>query len=145
MAKLERGDVRVKLIRELALGEKTQAQLAEVYGCTRQAVHAFVQRHAADIARARERIDDEFVSVELASKVARVAILNDQVLQAVELLSDPDNALRAGVGRAEMERIIQSGTRAIADELGQIPQRVQMEIGGKFDVTINGVDLSALK
>lgn len=145
MAKLERGDIRVKLIRELALGEETQAALARRYNVTPQSMWEFKERHAERIEQVRARIDDEFVGIELASKVARVAILNDQVLKAVELLSDPTDAVKAGVQRAEMERIIQSGARAIADELGQIPQRMQVDIGGTLNVNVNGVDLSKLQ
>lgn len=141
---LERGDVRVRLIRELALGEQTKAQLARRYGVSRQAVGEFAARHAARIEQVAARLDDEFAGIELANKVARVAVLNDQVLADLELLADPETAAKAGVQRAEMVRVIQSGVRAIADELGQIPARVQVEHSGALDVRLNGVDLAAL-
>lgn len=141
---LERGDVKVKLIRQLALGELSQAELARRHDVTPAAMTRFVQRHAERIAEVASKIDDQFAGIELADKVARVAVLNQQVLADLELLADPDTAGKAGVQRAEMVRVIQSGVRAIADELGQIPARVQVQHSGALDVRLNGVDLGAL-
>lgn len=141
---LERGDVKVKLIRQLALGELSQAELARRHDVTPAAMTRFVQRHAERIAEVASKLDDQFAGIELADKVARVAVLNQQVLADLELLADPDTAGKAGVQRAEMVRVIQSGVRAIADELGQIPARVQVQHSGALDVRLNGVDLGAL-
>lgn len=141
---LERGDVKVKLIRQLALGELSQAELARRHDVTPAAMTRFVQRHAERIAEVASKLDDQFAGIELADKVARVAVLNQQVLADLELLADPDTAGKAGVQRAEMVRVIQSGVRAIADELGQIPARVQVQHSGALDVRLNGVDLAAL-
>lgn len=141
---LERGHVRVQLIRALALGEHSQAELARRNGVSDQALSRFVQRHAERIADVREHLDDEFAGIEMASKVNRVALLNQQILDVVDLLADPETAAKAGVQYAEMARVVQSGARAIADELGQIPARVQVQHSGSLDVRLNGVDVGAL-
>jgi hypothetical protein len=43
-----------------------------------------------------------------------------------------------------MHRVQQQALRAIADELGQIPARVQVQHSGQLDVRLNGVDVGAL-
>jgi hypothetical protein len=137
--------VRVKLIRDLAKGEHRDAELGRRYGVDRSAILLFKRRHSARIDEVRRNMDDLFAGIELADKVARVALLNDRVLEAAELLSDADSSLKAGVARAEMERIIQSGARAIAEELGQLPSRMQVQVGGSLDVQVNGIDVSSLQ
>lgn len=141
---LERGYVRVKLIRELALGELTQAELARRYDVSAPAMTKFVQRHAERIAEVASKLDDQFAGIAFADKVNRVAELSADVESIAELLADPETAASAGVQYAEMVNSKRATLRAIADELGQIPARVQVAHSGSLDVRINGVDLGAL-
>lgn len=141
---LERGHVRQRLIRELATGEHTQAELGRRHGVSRQAVSAFAAKHAERIADVASRLDDEFAGLWIASKTARIAELEAQVDRLTELLTDPEVAARANVGVAEVERTIQSAIRNVSEELGQLPARVQVQHSGSLDVRLNGVDLDAL-
>jgi predicted transcriptional regulator len=141
---LERPHVRLKLIRELAKGELSQSELARRHGVTPGAMTRFVQRHAERIAEVAGKLDDEFAGLWVAEKANRLAVLQHQVEQIADTMGDPDAAAKAGVGAAEMHRVQQQALRAIADELGQIPARVQVQHSGSLSVQLNGVDVSAL-
>jgi transposase-like protein len=142
---LERPHVRLKLIRELAKGEHTQAELARRHGVSREAMSKFTQRHAERIADVASKLDDEFAGLWVAEKANRLAVLQHQVEQIADTMGDPDAAAKAGVGAAEMHRVQQQALRAIADELGQIPARVQVQHSGSLSVQLNGVDVEALR
>jgi len=144
-APLERPSVQVRLIRDLAKGEHRDAELARRYGVDRSAVLLFKRRHADRIEHVRNHLDDVFAGIEFASKAARVAELSKDAADIADVLADPATAARAGVGYAEMVRAKQSALRAIAEELGQLPSRMQVQVGGSLDVNVNGVDVSALK
>lgn len=141
---LERPHVRLKLIRQLATGEHSQVDLAARYGVTQQSISDFAKRHAERIADVASRLDDEFAGLWAADKAARVATYQQQVDDIADLLGNPEQAVKAGVGYAETVRAAQAAMRAIADELGQIPARVQVQHSGSLDVRLNGVDVGQL-
>lgn len=141
---LERGHVRARLVRELATGEHSQAELARRHGCSRQAVSDFARRHAERIADVAGRLDDEFAALWVASKVARLAEYQQDIEDVEALLADPETAAKAGVAWAEVKRVKQAALRAVAEEAGQLPARVQVQHSGSLDVRLNGVDLDAL-
>ena len=138
---LRRPHVKHALMRELAAGQMSQTQLAAKYGVTQPAISNFLRRHRSEVEYLRDKLDDEWAGIWAASKVNRVLMYQRQIEDIADMLEDG----RSSVPTAEMMRTAQSAARAIADELGQIPQRVQMELGGKFDVTVNGVDVGNLK
>lgn len=140
-APLERPSVQLKLIRALAKGEKPAA-LARLHGVSTQAVTQFRDRHADRIAIQRANLDDVFASIEFADKGARIAELSKDAADIAAMLADPD--LRATVGYAETARVKQSALRAIAEELGQLPSRMQVQVGGQLDVNVGGIDVSQL-
>lgn len=142
---LERADVRVQVIRAIAMGDKTNTQIARDFGVTESAIRQFKQRHEFRIDQVRKALDNEYAGIALASKVARVATYSDQVLKILEVLEDPAQVARAGMGYAELARVAQQGMRSIADELGQIPTRSQVEVSGTLNCTVNGVELDALR
>jgi transposase-like protein len=142
---LERAHVRLQLIREIATGEHTQSELAARYGVTQQAISDFTQRHAQRIADVAAKLDDEFAGLWVANKAKRIATYQQQIDDIAELLGDPEQAVKAGVGYAETVRTAQAAMRAVADELGQIPARMQVEHSGSLNVQLNGVDLEALR
>lgn len=142
---LEVPHVRLQLIRELAKGEQSQAKLARRHGVTPGAMTRFVQRHAERIADVASKLDDEFAGLWVAEKANRLAHLQAQVESIADTMGDPEAAAKAGVGAAEMYRVQQQALRAIADELGQIPAKVQVQHSGQLDVRLNGVDLEALR
>lgn len=135
--------MQVKLIRDLAKGEERDAQLARRYGVDRSSLLEFKRRHKERIEHVRAHLDDMFAGIEFADKAARVAELSKDAADIAAMLADPD--LRATVGYAETARVKQSALRAIAEELGQLPSRMQVQVGGQLDVTIGGVELGDLK
>lgn len=141
---LERPDRRIKLIRALASEEFPVSQLALQYGVSTSAIYQFRERHADRIADVRRDIANQFAGIALASKVARVETYSQQVLQILQVLEDPTQVAKAGLGFAELARVAQQGMRAIADELGDIPARVQVQHSGSLEVRINGVDASEI-
>lgn len=141
--KLEHPAHRQKIIRELAGGEM-QAEIARRYDVTPQAVSLFVKRHAERIAQVAGRLDDDFAGLWVADKAQRLAVLQAQVDDVLELMADPDRAAKAGVQQAEMLRVVQSGLKQTAEELGQLPGRVSVTHSGSLSVSLNGVDVSAL-
>ena len=141
---LERGHVRARLIRELATGEHTQVELARRHGVDQSAISRFASRHAERIADVAGKLDDEFAGLWIAGKAARIAEYQQQVDDIADLMDDPERAARAGVQAAEMFRTAQAALRAVSEELGQLPARVQVQHSGSLDVRLNGVDLAAL-
>lgn len=141
---LEVGHVRFRLIRDLARGELNQSELAARYGVSPSAMTQFVKRHAERIAEVATKVDEEFAGIVFAEKAARVAELSATAEQIAEMLADPDTSARAGVQYAEMINAQRASLRAIADELGQIPGKLNVQIGGQLDIRMNGVDLGEL-
>jgi hypothetical protein len=137
--------VRLRLIRDLAKGEHRDAELARRHGVSRPAILEFKRRHAEAIEHQRAHLEDVFASIEFADKGARVAELSNDAADIAAILGDPETAAKAGVQYAEMVRAKQSALRAIAVELGQLPSRMQVLVGGSLDVQVNGVDVGALK
>lgn len=140
---LERPHIRLQLIRQLATGEHTQTDLAARYGVSQPSISEFAARHAERIADVAGKLDDEFAGLWVAEKANRIAHLQAQVEQIADMLGADD--LRVGVSYAEVARTQQQALRAIADELGQIPAKVQVQHSGQLDVRLNGVDLEALR
>lgn len=141
---LEHPARRQKLIRALATAEHSQRELAQRYGVTQQAVSLFAARHAERIAQVAEKLDDEFAGLWVANKGNRLAVLEHQVDEVLDIMSDPDRAARSGVQAAEMMRVVQTGLKQIAEELGQLPGRVSVTHSGSLSVQLNGVDVAAL-
>lgn len=108
---------RRKLMRELALGEKTHAQLAAEYGATREAVSRFKARHAQEIEDIIARSDDEFAGILITQKANRLAMYQEQVEQAED--------------RKDW-KLVARLLRQVAEEMGHLPSR--MQISGAVDV-----------
>ena len=92
-----------QLMRQLALGRKTHAALAEEYGVTRQGVSAFATRHREMIERLKDDANAAMDGLWIADKAERVrayerdADLNDRLIGEAERI-----AVRAA-GRAVAE------------------------------------------
>lgn len=123
---LSRGWRKHWLITELAKGEASHAELARLADCRTTSVTAFALRFAAEIERVQRDISAEMVGLWIAHKALRVAEYQQDVEDADELIVDS--------GRDDLPvlvRIKQSALRAVAEELGQIPNRVRMDLGGQ--------------
>jgi len=142
--KLEHPANRQRLIRDLAAAEHSQSELALRYGVSQQGISLFAARHAERIATVAGKLDDEFAGLWVAQKANRLAVLEHQVDEVLDVMSDPEKAAKAGVQAAEMMRVVQTGLKQIAEELGQLPGRVSVTHSGSLTVQLNGVDVGAL-
>ena len=131
---LERGWVKHRLIRDFALGEKTGAELAVQYGVSANAISIFKKRYALEIEEVRNHLADEYAGVWVAQKLARV----QEYQQAAEKMaagSSPRNA-----------EVLVSILKAVAEELGQLPARTQVNVSNETVVyEIVGVDPDNLR
>jgi hypothetical protein len=148
------GLVRRKVIRELALmapGD-SQAALAKKYGVSGAAMTKFKQRHAEEIAAVAADADNEFAGILIAQKAYRLRMLEEIVETA--MTPQPKVAANGNIvtrynsdGEPEEVMEVQLGEarqalRAAADELGQIPQRVQITGGMDNRTTYKIVNVS---
>lgn len=133
--KLETGWARTRLIRDLAVAEKTQVQLAREYGVVQSSVSEFSTRHADEIAAVRSRIEDEWAALWVADRFNRVAEMQSDIETITDALD--------GLADDKLLRVKHAALRQIAEELGQLKQVV--EVGGKITYTITGLDPSVLR
>lgn len=122
-----------ELCRELASGEVTRANLARKYGVNRSSITRFARRHRGRIEEIRRNLDDEFAATWIASKTRRI-----EALQA-------DYEASAGSYYTVHYEHIKARTailRAVAEELGQIPNKSSVTIGGFVRHELVGVDVS---
>ncbi len=96
----------------LARGQKTQAELAERYGVSQPAISKFKTRHQATIDRILEDHMNSFADIELSEKVSRIETYQELAQIALE----------AG----ELKTVAHM-LRSVAEELGQLPNRVTVE------------------
>jgi hypothetical protein len=113
---LERGWVKHRLIRDFALGEKTGAQLAEQYGVSQTSISAFKKRNAMEIEDVRNNLADEYAGVWVAQKLDRIA----EYQQAAEKMASGTSARN--------QEVLVSILKAVAEELGQLPARTQVQV-----------------
>lgn len=131
---LERGHVRLALIRDLAGGEHTGAKLAKKYGVCAQAISEFKRRHEAAIAEVRGKLDDEFAGLWVARKAARLAEYENDLLciqEAIELAAEAAGDDAPPPVPADLLRAKHRALRAVAEELGQLPTRMDVQVSGE--------------
>ena len=160
---LERGWRKRYLIIELAKGDIPKRELARIMKCHKSSVIDFERRHQAEIAETITRIEDEFVGLWVASKANRLAEYQQDVEDANEIIMDEfgersapreSDPLDPGANdevsdRPNMApiwvRLKEQALRAVAEELGQIPNRVRMDLGGQVATYhLEGVDLDRM-
>lgn len=135
---------RRKLIREIALGDETQSQLARRYGVTAQSMSDFKKRNADEIAAVADDADNEYAGMLIASKAYRLALLEQIVEQAgipVPKVTPAGKIVhRWNAETGEDEEVMEIDVRAqmqavkqAAEELGQLPNRVTLS--GQIDTT----------
>lgn len=141
-----RGHLRLRLIRELAMGVATQAELATRFGVDQNTVRTFRERNEEDIQDVRKALMDEVVSetagLWIADKSARVAEYQDDVERINELLE-------SGLSEGLVPRFLNSkhaALKAVAEELAQLPTRTSAaQIDENvFHCTVVGVSTSDL-
>ncbi len=126
---LERGWVKHRLIRELALGEKPGSMLAQQYGVSQTSLSAFKKRHSLEIEEVRNNLADEFAGVWVARKLERIREYQNAAEKMAEGTS-PRNA-----------EVLVNILKAVAEELGQLPARTNVSVTNETVVyEIVGVD-----
>lgn len=131
---LERGWVKLKLIRELATGTKTQVVLADEYGVAEHSITRFKRRHLTEIQEVQADIENKFASLWIAQKEYRLAELQHDVDEIGDT-RDP-----------EMMRNKHTALKQAAEELGQLPSRFNMQVNtAPITYKIEGVDLEQLR
>lgn len=158
--KLERGWRRTWLIGKLARSEGTNRALGEALGVVPSAIQAFKDRHADDIAAERERLAEQITGLWIADKLSRLAEHQQDVEDINEIIEgkldaatptpwnplEPEkdgSATPSAVDDLPAWLRVKTGIlRAAAEELGQLPQRVNVQVGGSLvTYRIEGVDL----
>lgn len=147
--KLERGWTKVKLIRALALGEKTQAVLADEFGVTNGAISQFKTRHQVAIADMVASIEDEMAGIWVAKKTARLAEYQQDIEDInVDLATQPGlDSNGEAIPLPDKGALMNAKHRAlksVAEEMGQLPTKVQMDLTVKARHELVGVDLEDL-
>lgn len=143
IGKLERGWVKYRLIADLAAMEHTQVELAAKYGCAQSSISEFATRHAVEIDDKKRALADELHGLWIANKADRLAEYQQTVEDIetfIESTDMSDKEAREAVG------IKLRALRAVADELGQVPQR---PAGGgtttTVTVSVDGVKVDDLR
>ena len=119
---LERGWVRHRLIREFALGEKTQRTLAAQYGASQTSISSFKKRHEFEIEEVRNNLADEYAGVWVAKKLERIR----EYQSAAEKMAN-------GTSPRNQEVLV-TILKAVAEELGQLPARTQVNVSNETTV-----------
>ena len=149
---------RNQVIRDLALSGVTQKALAEKYGVAESSMSEFASKHAEAIAAVRADADNEFAGILIAQKAARLEALQEIAeiamtpVPKVSVKGDAAHWINPETGQIEtvMEvdgRLAAQAMKQAAEEMGQLPTRVQ--ISGGLDVktnyTIEGVSPDELR
>lgn len=163
--RLRRGWRKRWTILQLATGDLSQADIARGVGVSQHSVHEFAKEFAAEIAAVEAELEAEFRGLWIADKYNRLAELQDDADEIGDLVAtrmasgDPRNGMininagDEGEG-AEVEvevktddtvrwiKLRHAALRYAAEELGQIPNRMQLNVGGKIATyKLDGVDI----
>lgn len=129
---LESEEVRPYLIRDLALGEKTQKAIALDYGVSPAAVSMFRSRHSEEIDNYRDTLPNKLDDLWVTDKAERIKSLQADV----ELLDSMEDVDALKLKLAIM--------KTIEESLGQLPPRTSINITKAVNYTVRGVDLDDL-
>lgn len=162
--KLERGWRRTWLIDKLAKTEATHDALARALGVGKSAVGMFAMRHREEIDARRVELTQALTNLWITDKLHRLAEyqqdvqdINDIVEEKLEAAQpapfnplDPANDGKSTPSATDdlpaWLRVKTAILRAAAEELGQLPQRVNVQVGGSVvTYKVEGVDMEALR
>jgi hypothetical protein len=113
--------------------------LAEEYGVSQPSIHEFKQRHAHQIAAARDDIENHLAGLWIANKLDRLAELEDDVEEINTALQGAPLELKPRLYLAKHRAL-----RNAAEELGQLaPRKLDATVNVRYEVV--GVDMKALE
>ncbi len=137
---LERGWIRFKLIRELAVGEKTREQLADEYNTSVTSISNFKLRHRIAIEEKERDLEAEFAGLWIVDKALRLAELQADV-EEIDWTDAEDPKIGVDLLKVKHAALFQA-----AKELGQIPSTAGVRVETQqATFKINGVDLDQLR
>lgn len=146
-----------EVIAAIVAGEQGSTALARRFGVTTQSMFEFKQRHADEIAAALAAAAAELREQWVAVKAERIEAMAANLALIDERLSAVTAAMAAATGEEpaappsneDMLALIREHRallRAVAEELGQIPNKITAQVEGRGVITyrIEGVDLDAI-
>lgn len=119
---LERGWVKHRLVRDMAIGEKSQRTLAAQYGVSQTSISSFKRRHLMEIEEVRNNMADEYAGLWVAKKMERIA----EYQQAAEKMANGSSPRN--------QEVLVSILKAVAEELGQLPTRTAVQVSNETTV-----------
>lgn len=140
---LDRGFVRFRIMRQIIDGWSLN-KLAAEYGVAKTTITDFKRKYAQDIERLRESVNDEMQGLWVASKFNRIAEYQ-QTLEDIEDTMGKLLSVGTVLGPGDMALIKEKRNllRQVAEELGQLPNRNQVQIAGaSVSYHFDGVDPS---
>jgi hypothetical protein len=146
------GRARLALIRDLALGEWTHAELAAQLGLPTEDVVHFAEFHSEDISEVRAALAGQ-VAIEtaglwIAKKQLRIAEYQAEAERIDEFLAElRQNGLKWSRSHRDMLHTKLAVFRQVADELGAYPQRSApaARTGSTVHYVIETDDLEAMQ
>lgn len=135
------GRNKLAVLRSLATGDRTKAQIARDYGVHRATVVLFARRHARDIDEMRDRLDDEFAGLWIVQKRARLAEIEWQ-LEIID--SSIKDLAEQGQYDMDLMRVKASLMKQASEELGQLPPRQQV-VSAHVTHVVEGFSTDELK
>src|SRR6266403_2166408 len=122
---LERAQVRIPLIHELAKGELTQAELSRILGVEQSSVFHFRQKFAEQILMQQQNMADSLTTSWIASKANRIASYQD----TVDRIDDELDGIRQPESQpADLMRIKGTYLKNVAEEMGHLPSKTTVNV-----------------
>lgn len=109
------GYKKLELMRLLADGKHSVAELAEMYESAEGTIRQFRVRHKEQIAEIVANMEDQFAGLWIAKKANRIA----EYQEHAERFGDSDDP--------KLVARTQTALRSVAEELGALPQRVHVQ------------------
>lgn len=128
-----RGHRALRLKRQLAEGRIKQVDLAAEYDVAESTIASFKATHKVEIAEIAADLDNEFAGLWAAQKAARIA----EYMDTIKVVDTALELQPLAQDRSGLLLRKQGALKAIAEELGQLQQRI--EIDGKLNYQVNGV------
>lgn len=117
---LEQGWRKAQLIRQLAMGELTQQRLGEMYGVSQASISRFAARYKGDIEMVRYRLAEQ-----VQAGAEHLWVVGKQNRLA-EYQATAERMSELNTPRSHEIKI--SALKAVAEELGDLPARTQVNI-----------------
>lgn len=114
------------MIHDLA-GGKSQTAIAAMYGVTQQSISEFAQKHAEEIAELKANTRELLADLWIADKNLRIAAYQQNADTTRELLAQIGTGERNGERPSELLRTEQAALKSVAEEMGDLPQRIKVE------------------